>query len=88
MQLYTDRVPNEFYSSELRAQFGSDTVRQKTDAKLVNDAFLKKAFNTAQLPLYVVLEPNIDERIDVIGIYAEGRIIDVKGFAEFLQNPK
>ena len=88
MQLYTDRVPNEFYSSELRAQFGSDTTRQKNDAKLVNDAFLKKVFNTAQLPLYVVLEPNVDERIDVAGIYAEGRIIDEAGFAEFLRNPK
>ena len=33
VQIYTDRVPNEFYSPEDRAKFGSSTDRQEDDAE-------------------------------------------------------
>src|SRR5262249_7585645 len=33
VQLYTDEVPDEFYSTELRAQFAGKTDRQQTDAR-------------------------------------------------------
>ena len=87
VQIYTDIVKNEFYSPELQAKFGSDTSRQEADAK-VNEAFQKKAFNTLQLPLYVILEPQVDGKINVLGSYDEGRIINESAFAAFLRDPK
>ena len=83
---YTDRVPNEFYAPALRNNF-KDLSRQRTDAE-TNLEFLRRAFGTIQLPLYVVLEPRTDGKVDVVGVYAEGLINNVSQFAEFLRNPK
>jgi thiol:disulfide interchange protein DsbD len=87
VQLYTDKVPNEFYAPELQSKFGNGTARQEADAK-VNETFESKAFNDLRLPLYAILEPRTDGKIDVLGTYDEGRIINEAGFAEFLRNPK
>jgi thiol:disulfide interchange protein len=86
VQLFTDKVPDQFYSSETRARFGGDTARQIEDAR-ANLWFQQKAFNTEQLPLYVILEPTADGKVDVLGKYDEGKINDDAAFAQFLKKP-
>src|SRR5262249_31839228 len=87
VQLYTDEVPDDFYSSELRAQFAGKTDRQQSDARQVNLPFQREVFGTEQLPLYVILEPLLDGKIRVVARYDEGKINDVEGFARFLKTP-
>ncbi len=84
VQLYTDTVPAEFYAPGTP----HDPARREADAKEINVPFMQDAFGTLQLPLYVIIEPRTDGRIDVVGTYAEGRIMDEAGFIEFLKNPK
>jgi thiol:disulfide interchange protein DsbD len=89
VQMYTDKVPDSLYPPALRATFGGDVTRQRADAS-ANLAFQKAAFNTEQLPLYVILDPapNGDaSKIEVVGIYPEGKISDSSAFAEFLKKP-
>ncbi|HMC65446.1 MAG TPA: hypothetical protein VKI65_10950 [Gemmataceae bacterium] len=86
VQLYTDVVPNELYPPEIRAKLGGDTVRQKADAG-VNRWFQTAAFGTEQLPLYVILEPLPNGKIDIVGKYDEGKINDEGAFAQFLKKP-
>ncbi|HWY86643.1 MAG TPA: cytochrome c biogenesis protein CcdA, partial [Gemmataceae bacterium] len=87
-QIYTDVVPADLYSPELRAKFDDDSSRLDADALQVNQIFEKKAFGTTQLPLYVVLEPQTDGKIAVLGPYGEGLINNEAAFAEFLRDPK
>jgi thiol:disulfide interchange protein DsbD len=89
VQLYTDTVPPELYPPELRDKIGNDGNRLRTDAA-ANLEFQKKAFATEQLPLYVILDPapqGDEKKIEVKGIYAEGKINDPSAFAEFLKEP-
>jgi hypothetical protein len=83
-QLYTDIVPLEFYGGGAN----TDVDRRKADAEQVNVKFQGDVFNDLQRPLYPIIEPQAEGRIDIVGVYAEGRIIDEKGFVEFLKNPK
>ena len=84
--LYTDIVPDKFYSSEERAKLGSGTTRQRQDAA-ANLQFQRKRFDTEQLPLYVILEPLANGEFREVGLYDEGRIIDQAAFIQFLQKP-
>jgi thiol:disulfide interchange protein DsbD len=84
--LYTDKVPNKFYSPEIQSQLGAGTARQQTDAK-ANLEFQKAAFGTEQLPLYVVLEVSPEGKLEVLDKYEEGKINDIAGFADFLAKP-
>ena len=86
VRMYTDTVPAAYYSPELQAELARDN-RSKKDAKEVNLPFQIKLFDTEQLPLYVVIEPQLDGRIRIVGIYDEGRINNEMVFAEFLKNP-
>jgi thiol:disulfide interchange protein DsbD len=89
VQLYTDKVPPEFYAPDVRDRIGRDGSRLRSDAA-ANLAFQKKAFDTEQLPLYVILDPapHADEsKIEVVGIYSEGKINDASAFAQFLKEP-
>jgi thiol:disulfide interchange protein DsbD len=86
VQLYTDKVPDKYYSSSVRTKFGNNTSRQRQDAA-VNLSFQREAFGTEQLPLYVILDPKQDGTIDVVGQYAEGKINDETAFAQFLKEP-
>ncbi len=86
VQLYTDIVPNDFYSPEARARFGSGTDRQEQDAK-VNYDFQRKIFDDVKLPLYAILEPRLDNTIRVVGVYDEGRIMNEGAFVQFLRTP-
>lgn len=87
VKIYTDTMPANYYSGELRASFGRSTDRQEADAA-VNEAFQAKIFGTTQLPLYVVVEPREDGKVHVLGVYPEGRINNVAAFADFLRDPK
>jgi thiol:disulfide interchange protein len=88
VKLYTDTVPPEYYSSDIRAAMARDTERSVKDAKLVNLPFQKRLFGTEQLPLYVILEPQIDESIRILSVYDEGRINNEAAFTAFLRNPE
>jgi len=89
VQLYTDRVPNEFYAPGVRSKFAGSLSRQIDDAEVANAGFLQKVFGTIQLPLYAILEPRADDdRIDVVAIYNEGVINNVNAFADFLRKPQ
>lgn len=86
VQIYTDSVPDNLYAADVRAKFGADTARPEQDAK-VNEEFENKAFGTLQLPLYVILEPQPDGKVNVVRVYDEGRINNESAFAEFLRDP-
>jgi len=83
VKIYTDTVPTEYYAPSAR----TDSARFGRDAKLVNLPFQKKLFDTEQLPLYVILEPLLNDHIRIVGVYDEGRINNEAAFAEFL-NPE
>jgi thiol:disulfide interchange protein len=80
VQMYTDVVPADFYPQKT-----TDEQREKDAA--ANLAFQKRRFQDEQLPLYVILEPQPDGRVQVVGRYDEGKINNVEGFAEFLRRP-
>jgi len=85
VKLFADKVPSYYYSREQRSSFGSSAAREKADAE-VNLKFQKDMFNdNQQLPLYVILEPQLDGRIRVVGVYDEGRINNETAFAKFLE---
>jgi thiol:disulfide interchange protein DsbD len=86
VQLYTDEIPDDFYAPAIRSQLREDGQRQSTDARL-NLKFQADAFNNTQLPLYVILEPLADGKVQVVKSYREGKINDEKGFAQFLKDP-
>jgi thiol:disulfide interchange protein len=83
VSLYTDKVPNRFYSAEELSKFGGGTSQQEADAK-ANLQFQREQFNTEQLPLYVILEPTKDGYRKVV-LYAEGKINSVPEFIDFLR---
>lgn len=85
VRLYTDTIPNKWYAPTLQALLGGSS-RQTEDAK-ANQAFQGQAFDTKQLPLYVILEPLANGKIKVVGTYSEGKINDEAAFAKFLKDP-
>jgi thiol:disulfide interchange protein DsbD len=89
VQLYTDIVPADYYSPEVREQAADDPARLRGDAG-ANLDFQRKAFATEQLPLYVILDPvphGDAGKVKVVGIYSEGKINNPLGFAQFLKAP-
>ena len=87
VKLYTDSVPLDYYAADLRSQPDA-TNRAGVDATEANGWFSNKAFGSIQLPLYVIIEPQLDGTIRTLGIYREGKISDEAAFAEFLKNPE
>lgn len=69
VQLYTDKVP-------LKIQQPATSAEENRD-------LLMNRFESAQLPLYVIL--NADDK--EIARYDEGKINNVDAFAEFLRKP-
>jgi thiol:disulfide interchange protein DsbD len=86
VRLYTDVVPDMYYSKEELARSGPDQARQKADAaanlKLESDQFQ----NTAQ-PLYVILRPLPDGKSAEVARFDKGRIRDAAEFLRFLREP-
>jgi len=85
VQIYTDYVPNEFYSPEERRRFGNDLGRQRSDAVDVNLPFQQKVFNTSELPLYVILRPDDDGRLHTVGM--QRGLLNLESFTQFLSAP-
>jgi hypothetical protein len=85
VKFYTDEIPIDFYAPGLRDKVDDD--RRGYDGTTVNAEFQAKSFGDSKLPLYVVLEPREDGKVQIVGQYAEGKINDEKGFAEFLDQP-
>lgn len=85
VQLYTDVVPNRFYSPIERVKFGNGTSQQQADAGK-NLTFQRNKFGTEALPLYVILEPLPNGEYREVG-RQEGRITNQAAFAEFLLKP-
>ena len=86
VQLYTDKVPDKYYPLHARDRFSNSTAQQQQDAA-DNLWFQREAFGTEQLPLYAILEPLPDRKINIVAKYAEGKINDESAFAEFLKKP-
>jgi hypothetical protein len=84
--MYTDKVPDQYYSAEARSQFGADASRQRADAAL-NLAFQRAVVNDETLPTYVILEPKPQGGIRLVAKYGEAKINDAAAFAEFLRQP-
>ncbi|MCI0682264.1 MAG: hypothetical protein L0Y71_09180 [Gemmataceae bacterium] len=87
VKLYSDTVPREYYTASLQSELGKTSARQEADA-FTNLRFQRKVFNTEQLPLYALLEPQVDGSIQVLSVYPEGRINNIAAFADFLRNQK
>jgi thiol:disulfide interchange protein DsbD len=87
VKLYTDTVPRQYYSAELQNELSSSSARQEANAD-VNLKFQRQVFATEQLPLYVILEAQLDDTVAAVGVYDEGRINKEGAFADFLSNPK
>jgi thiol:disulfide interchange protein DsbD len=78
VQMYTDTIPAVFYDAD------PGTERRNLDAD-ANQEFENKAFGTEQLPLYVILKPEPNGKITVVGVYDEGKINNEPAFIEFLK---
>jgi hypothetical protein len=87
VKLYTDVIPDHYYAPALLAKLGDSIARRKADASLNSD-FEANAFGTRQLPLYVILEPKPNGKIEIVGVYDEGKINDEAAFAKFLKEPQ
>jgi hypothetical protein len=82
LKLYTDTVPQEYYSVEDLKTLTID--RQEDDAK-ANSEFQKERFNDVQLPLYVVVEPSEDD-FKIVARYPLSVITDKDDFVRFLRS--
>lgn len=82
---YTDLVPDDLYPDKVRATFKGSTKKQAEDAKK-NLEFQKKEFDTEQLPLYAIVEPDGNGGFKKVAIYAEGKINNLDAFMSFLRD--
>jgi Thioredoxin-like len=80
VMLYVDLVPDRFYRQE------PDRQAQRKDGE-ANFKFLEQHFQTAQEPLYAVLQPTANGDFEIVGQYDEARINDLNLFVQFLKNP-
>jgi thiol:disulfide interchange protein DsbD len=84
VQLFTDVVPNRLYPAAKRREL-KGVSQQHEDAKK-NLAFQKDAFDTEQLPLYAIVEPDGKGGWRKIAVYDEGKINDIEEFVGFLSS--
>lgn len=80
VQMYTDEVPANFFTTR-------PTDQQRESEAQANLQFQKRKFGSEQLPLYVILEPLPDGKVQVVEAYKEGKINQVEQFADFLKRP-
>jgi len=80
VQLYTDTVPEEFYTKETAED------RREKDAA-ANLEFQKASFKTEKLPLYVIIKAGENGTFEKVAEYDEGRINKIDKFIEFLKKP-
>jgi thiol:disulfide interchange protein DsbD len=79
VQLYTDEVPASAYSTD-----PGPAVRE-AEAE-ANRRFQTAVFGDIALPLYAVVVPRADGRMEVVGKYDEGKINAPDKFAQWLRD--
>lgn len=77
VSLYCDTVPAHYYKQE------PDIEKREDDAD-ANKKFQKTTFKSEQLPLYALVKPVAEGEFEIVDVYHEGKITDVKAFTEFL----
>jgi len=75
--LYIAIVPADWY------KYAPAQVERQADAQ-VNNGYEMQQFQTAETPLYLILEPTSDNTFEVLATFG-GIIHDVQGFAAFLK---
>ena len=83
LKLFTDTVPLEYYPLNKLETVTVDV--QEADADK-HKTLQREKFNTAELPLYVVIEPT-ETGFKEIGRYSVGLIRDKDEFLRFLRDP-
>src|SRR5581483_10510036 len=78
VRLYTDWLPANLYAAD-------PGDRERKMEGRANDDFKRDLFGTQQLPLYVVLQPQVSGGVKVLGVYPEGKINDPAAFVKFLK---
>jgi thiol:disulfide interchange protein DsbD len=78
-QLYTDTIPPQFYETD--PGLGQRNADGKAALK-----FQIEGFGLEQLPTYVILKPEPNGKITVMGAYDEGKINDERAFVQFLKD--
>lgn len=75
VELYTDKLP--------------PTVKQPATTVQENKELLYGPFESGQLPLYAIVEPDpsLPQGYRIVAKYEEGKINDVDGFSDFLRKP-
>src|SRR4051794_20212057 len=84
LKIYTDTVPKRYFPPEKAKTVTRDDQADAADA---NKVFQKEKFNTAELPLYAVVEPT-EDGFKEVGRFAEGLIRDKGKFLRFLREPE
>ena len=79
VQLYTDWVPADLYSSDP----GKD---ERDDEGRANDDFKYEVFRDQRLPLYAVMVPTAEGKVKLLGVYPEGKINAPDQFAKWLKD--
>src|SRR5262249_19162222 len=79
-QLYTDEVPESAYASD------PGHLERVVEAR-ANDKFKFDVFRDQRLPLYAVFVPRVsDGKLELLGVYPEGKINDPSAFVKFLKD--
>jgi thiol:disulfide interchange protein DsbD len=79
VQLYTDEVPEAAYASD------PGHLERVLEAR-ANDKFKLDVFKDGRLPLYAVFVPRVsDSKLELLGVYPEGKINDPSAFVKFLK---
>lgn len=78
VQLYTDAVPAAAYATP-----PADEDREAEAT--ANRDFQQKVFRDIKLPLYAVLRTTAEGKVELLGVYDEGKINDPARFAAFLK---
>jgi thiol:disulfide interchange protein len=79
VQMFTDEVPAEYYSRGAPADLREAIAKANLE--------FQRGFKNEQLPLYVILEPQANGKVNVVEMYSEAKINQVDKFVEFLQRP-
>jgi thiol:disulfide interchange protein DsbD len=80
VQLYTDEVPESAYASD------PGHLERVLEAR-ANDKFKFDVFRDQRLPLYAVFVPRVsDGKLELLGVYPEGKINDPAAFVKFLKD--
>lgn len=82
LKLYTDAIPKEYYPPDQRSTV---SARQRRQDGMANRPFQQTRFGTAELPLYVVVEPTGNDFKEIARYGAVGVIRDKEDFLSFLR---